>query len=104
MESHFTMLIVIHAIGNAVAVPKLKISRATVHVFLGAVLVDALHAVLEDAEIAFNRVGMNVTASLLTSAMPGEIVTGELAGQLAVLNCLITVDHRDACDVRPEDR
>jgi hypothetical protein len=40
--------------------------------FLTAMLIDALHAALEDREVAFNRVRMDFTATILASRMVDE--------------------------------
>ena len=46
---------VIVAEGGAVAVAELELSEVAVQMLLAAMLVDALHAALEDQEIAFNQ-------------------------------------------------
>jgi len=42
-----------------IVIAKIKFGKVAVKVFFRAMLVNALHAKLEDAEIAFNRVRMD---------------------------------------------
>lgn len=44
-------------------------------VLLGAVLIDALHTALEDAEIAFNRVGVDRSVTL-ANILVGAVLNG----------------------------
>ena len=55
----FTSLI---AKRNAVVVAEIKLGQIAVQCFFAAMLIDALHAALEDREVAFNRVGVDVAA------------------------------------------
>ena len=57
-----------------------------------AMLVNALHAALENAEIAFNRVGVDVTAHILAFAVGREIVICKLRTKLAILFRFIGID------------
>lgn len=50
---------------DTVIVAEVKFRQIAVKVLLGAMLIDALHAAFEDAEIAFNRVGMNRATNVL---------------------------------------
>lgn len=68
--------------------PELKLSRIAVEMLLGAVLVDALHAALKDAEIAFNRVCLNVTANVVALAMRRKVLA-----HLRILAPLVRVDN-----------
>lgn len=43
-----------------------------------AVLIDALHAALEDAVVTFNRVGRNVTANVFLFLVVHTVMAGEL--------------------------
>jgi hypothetical protein len=51
---------------NAIAVAKLELRKIAVQVLLAAMLINALHAALEDAEIAFHRVAVIVRSSKST--------------------------------------
>jgi hypothetical protein len=48
-------------------------------VLLAAMLVDALHAALEDREVAFNRVGVHSTDNVLLASMANHAVIGIMA-------------------------
>lgn len=48
-------------------------------------LIYALHATIEDAEIALNRVRVDRPASVLAPIMPDKLVVCEVAGQRIVL-------------------
>ena len=54
---------VVYPIGNPIVVPELEFGRVAVQVLLGAMLVDALHAPLEDREVALNRVRVDRAAT-----------------------------------------
>lgn len=43
---------------DAVRISEIKFSKIAVQMFLTAMLINALHAALEDAVVAFNRVGV----------------------------------------------
>lgn len=73
-------------------------------VLLGAVLVHALHAALEHAEIALNRVRVDDAATILALSVTHEVMTGEFAGQVLILTCFVRVDHSFGGNVRLEDR
>ena len=48
---------VIYALPDAIAIPEIELAQVAVQVLLGAMLVDALHAALEDRIVALNSVG-----------------------------------------------
>ena len=58
-------LLVIPVQRRAVVVAEVKFREVAVQMLFGAMLIDALHAALEDAEIAFNRVGVDGAAHVL---------------------------------------
>ncbi len=66
-------------------IPEVKLSKVTVQVLLGAVLVDALHAALEDAEVAFNRVRVRFTATVFAVLVANDLMVSELATNLDVV-------------------
>ena len=53
---------IVDAERDAVIEPEIEFRQIPVKVLLGAVLIDAAHTPLEDAEIAFGRVGVDVAA------------------------------------------
>ena len=70
----------------------------------GTMLIDALHPALENAEEAFNGVGVDRTAPVFANAMPHEVMLGEIAGEKLVLPGF--VGHHDcaAVNVSLQDR
>lgn len=56
--------VIVNAHGNAVALAEVKFRQIAVQMVFGAMLIDALHAALEDREIAFNGVGVDVAANV----------------------------------------
>ncbi len=61
---------------NAIVIPELELCQIAVKVALAAVLINALHAAFDDAEIAFDRVA--VDAAILKVYIFTAIVAGEL--------------------------
>ena len=70
----------------------------------GTMLIDALHPALEDAEEAFNGVGVDLTPPIFANAMPHEVMLGEITGEKLVLPGF--VGHHDcaAVNVSLQDR
>lgn len=50
---------------RAVVLAKIELGKVAMQMLLTAVLIDALHAALEDAEVALDRVGVIVRSSRL---------------------------------------
>src|SRR6266852_5738952 len=71
---------------------------------LGAVLVDALHAALEDAVVALNRVGVDPAANIFLLAVIDGIVARKLLPHLAVVGCFVSHQRALAGDVLANDR
>src|SRR5205085_1351923 len=55
---------VINAKRQTMTVTKLKLGKVAMKVLLGAMLIDATHTTLENAESAFNGIGRNVAAHI----------------------------------------
>src|ERR1700687_1328170 len=51
---------IIYAEPNAVAISEIEFRKITVQMLLGAMLIDALHAALENRVVAFDRVGGDI--------------------------------------------
>ncbi len=64
-----------------------------------AMLINALHAALEDAEIALNRISMDNTAAILALAVCREIVVCKVLTNASVLLGFVSVDRRLFRDV-----
>ena len=56
-------------------IPEIELGQVAVQVLLRAMLIDALHAALEDAEVALDRIGMNGTINVLADAVSDPTVT-----------------------------
>jgi len=98
---------IVNPVGDTVVVAELELGDVAVQVLLAAVLIDALHAALEDGEVAFDRVrvdGLVVAVHVLACAVMNEIMTREVSGKLGVLRRLIRHDVRLLGDVLTQDR
>ena len=94
---------IIESVGDAVVIAELELTSIAMQVLLVAVLVDAAHTALEDREIAFNGIGVNVAPNILASAMHNEIVRCKIVVQLAILTSFVGVDGGFLGDVRAQD-
>jgi hypothetical protein len=54
----------INAKGNAVGIPEIEFAQVSVQMLFGAMLIDALHAALEDGIETFNRVRVDLAANV----------------------------------------
>lgn len=63
--------LVINAEGDTVIVAEFVLGKIAVQVLLGAMLIDALHAALEDAEYAFDGVGVDAVLRSTIQPAPG---------------------------------
>ena len=88
----------------AVVVAELELGRIAVQVALGAMLIDALHAPLEDAEIALDGVGVDLVTRIFPLAVADVIVIFEMPVKVRVLARLIGVDRSFFGDVLFQDR
>ena len=66
---------------DAMAVAEIEFRQIAVQVLFGAVLINALHAALEDPIVAFDRVGMGDSADILI----GAVVDGRMRADRAFL-------------------
>jgi hypothetical protein len=67
-----------------VVVAELKLSDVAVQVLTAAMLIDALHAALEDREAAFQRVRVDVVTHILASAVLNDAMLGEAKADLDI--------------------
>lgn len=92
----------------AIVIPKLELCQIAMQVRLAAMLIDALHAAFEDAEIAFDRVavdGGQLIIDVWTAAVIGRAVRRKVLGDAAIDVAL--VGHNDrfkrpGCPDNPE--
>jgi len=85
-------------------VSAIELCNVAVQVLLGAVLIDALHAALEDAVVALKGVCVGIAPDVLARAMRDKLMAGEDASELRVLTGLIRHDGGLFGDVRADDR
>ena len=71
-------LAILDAKRRAVAVAKIKLRQVAVQMLLAGVLIDALHAALEDRIEAFDRVAVDRATAPLVRAMVNVVMAGEL--------------------------
>ena len=95
---------VVGAVAFAVIVAELKLGCIAMQVPLGAVLIDAIHATLEDAEISLGGIRVDLAADVLARAVGDEIVIGEDSAQATVLARLVRVDRGLLSDVLAQDQ
>jgi hypothetical protein len=70
------------------AVAEIELSKVAVEVLLAAVLIDADHALFEDAEVTFNGVGMDrrvAGADLLPAKVIDRLVRFELGAEVVIM-------------------
>ena len=64
----------------AVVISEIEFCKVTVQMLLSAMLIDALHAALEDREIAFDGVGVDVAAHVLAAGVVNSSCSANSAG------------------------
>lgn len=72
---------IVAAVRFAVVVPELELREISVQVLLGAMLLDALHAALENRKAALDRVRVNTATDILAGLMVHLAVAEEPAVQ-----------------------
>lgn len=97
-------LCVIDAKSHTVVIPEVELDKVAVEVVLCAVLIDALHAALEDGEVALNSVGVDDAADVLALPVGGGLMVNEGWRGLEVHAGLIGVQRRFLGDVLLKDR
>ena len=75
----------IYPVRNPVVVTKFKLGGVAMKMLFPAVLINAFHAALEDAEITFNRVCVDVAAYIIAFTVSGEIVFCKLLAKACIL-------------------
>jgi hypothetical protein len=65
-------------------VAEVKFLQLAVKVLLAAMLIDALHAAFENAEVAFNGVGVNVAANVFLGAVADGFVSRVFLARLGI--------------------
>jgi len=110
-------LYVVYAQPDAIGIAEIELREITVQVLFLAMLIDALHAALEDRIVAFNRIGMDrfdvqpvgfvdpsFVANVLIFAVRDRAVTGKFIANAVVVLGLIGHHGRFARNVVAKDR
>ena len=98
---------VVAAKGFAIVIPKLEFGQIAMQIGFAAMLINTLHAALEDAEIAFDCVavdGGHLIIVILTGAVVGSAVRGEMMMNAAIDVTFVGHDNRFARYVRLNNR
>ena len=95
---------ILDAEGAALIIPEIELGEVTMKVFLGAMLIDALHAALEDAEKAFDGIGVDRAASVLMAIMGHNAMLGEVPANRLVVGCFVGHQPRFAGKVLTNQR
>src|SRR5712671_4761230 len=74
LQRPLSALYIVNAKSNAIAVAEIELGQISVQMLLFAMLIDALHATLEDRIIAFNGVGVGATANVFFLAVVDSFV------------------------------
>ena len=92
----------VNAVRDAVGITEIELRCLTVQMLLAAMLVDALHATLEDTVEAFDRVSVNLwffALNILAGAVRGKVIARKRIGQLSILFRFIGMNRRLFGDV-----
>lgn len=95
---------VVHVQRRAVVVTELVLRQIAVQVLLAAVLVHALHAALEDAEVALDGVRVDIAAHVFTGLVGGEVVAREVLADAGVVAGFVGVERGFLGNVLADDR
>jgi len=96
--------VVIDAEADAVVVAEIELREITVQMVLAAMLIDALHAALEDGEVAFDGVGVDIATDILISAVVDALMVCKLAAKLCLDTALIGHQAAFTADIVANDR
>ena len=76
-------------------ITEIEFSGVTVQVMRTAMLIHAIHAALEDAEEACNRVRMRVAAHVFLRTVVDALMIGEVLTNLCILPCFVSHQGRE---------
>jgi hypothetical protein len=100
----FGTLHIVNTKADAIAIAEIELGKISVQVFLAAMLVDALHAALEDRIVAFNGVGVNFAANIFFAAVVYALMAGELGSNFKILTSFVGHQGGFLGDVGPDNR
>ena len=99
LEQHIGAVAIVVVKCNAVVVAKIELVDVALQVLVRALLIDAAHSALEDAEIAFDGVGVNLTTPIFFDAvLDGFMPIKEPANRL-LRSSFVGVQLGQAADV-----
>ena len=84
LERSISALGITNAKGNPLTIPEVELGKIATQVPFGAMLVHALHASFENAEIAFNRVRMSLAAPGGQMSVDIEIKLSKNSGRMCL--------------------
>jgi hypothetical protein len=96
LQRVISTLRVIHAKRNPVVVPEIELAQIPLQMNFGDVLVNAVDASLEDAEIALNGVGMDIATNVFAVGVVDGAMRSEVVADIGVN--LGLVGHQDAIE------
>lgn len=90
---------IVDTVRDAVVIPKLELGKVAVQMLLAAMLINALHGALEDAEIALDGVAVDravIQIDILTGAADRDAVAGEMVRdrRVAIASSVMMVASR----------
>ena len=94
---------IVHAQRDAVVIAEIIFAQIAVKVLFIAMLIDALHAALEDREIAFNGIGVSRRRGHIPCAVHDGFMRGDMRVRALIEAAFIGVQAAFAGDVRDHD-
>jgi len=94
---------IVNAKGFPIVVSEIEIGKIAPQVFLGNVLINSVHAALEDAEEAFNHVRVNRPAHVLFLLVLDGAMRSEVMADARIDRVLVTHEIAIAFDVARQD-
>jgi hypothetical protein len=89
---------------DPVVVAEIKLSHVAVKVTLAAMLIDAGHAALEDGEVAFNRVRVDIAPGIFLFAVFDGVMSREFSAKGPIQAALIRQQATFPADIGEHDR
>ena len=80
-------------------VPEAELRQVAMQMALSAMLVDPAHSALEDAEAAFDRVGVNLLPGKLASAVANMLMLGKVLVHPFVEATFVGIERTFAVDI-----
>src|ERR1700730_11018269 len=81
--------LVVHAKGHASIMPKIKLCQVAMQMTFATVLISSTHATLEDAEVTFDRVRVDIPANVFFGAMFDSAMLSKMAQLAIILQCVV---------------